>query len=84
MNTRLARFWSVIKLQKHYTLSYSSTPPMDSRFQIQKRLLPSGNPSDWTIIRISYPLPNSLEIRVKNNTGVDILVKPFPIKQNQS
>lgn len=57
---------------------------MDSRFQIQKRQLPSGNPTDWSIIRISYPLPNSLEVRVKNSSGTDILVKPFLIKNNQT
>lgn len=37
MNRRLARFWSVIKLSKTYNLTYSSTPPVDSRFQIQSR-----------------------------------------------
>ncbi len=80
MNTRLARFWSVIKVQKTYNLTYSSQPPSDSRFQIQKRLDPTGNPNDWAIIRIYYPLPNSIEVLVKNTTGKDIVVKPFPIK----
>lgn len=62
-------------------MTYSSQPPSDSRFQIQKRLLPSGNSADWAIIRIYYPLPNSIEVRVKNSTGQDILVKPYPIKK---
>ena len=81
MNLRLARFWSVIKLHKSYNLTYASQPPADSRFQIQNRLLPTGNSNDWSIIRIYYPLPNSIEVMVKNTTGTDILVKPFPIKE---
>jgi hypothetical protein len=56
----MARFWSVIKLHKTYNLTYSGQPPSDSIFQIQKRLDPSGNPNDWAIIRIHYPLPNSI------------------------
>jgi hypothetical protein len=84
MNLRLARFWSVIKLHQNYNLTYSSMPPKDSRFQIQSRLLPTGNSQDWAIIRIYYPLPNSIEILVKNTTGTDIIVKPFPLKNNVS
>lgn len=80
MNRRLARFVSVVKLHENYNLSYSGQPPSDSRFQIQKRIEPSGNASDWVIIRIYYPLPNSIEVLVKNNTDSDILVKPFPIE----
>lgn len=79
MNRRLARFVSVMKLHHNYNLTYASQPPSDSRFQIQKRLLPTGNASDWVIIRIYYPLPNSLEVLVKNTTGTDIIVKPFAI-----
>ena len=82
MNKRLARFWSVVKLHEHYNLTYSSSPPSDSRFQIQKRLLPSGNPTDWVIVRIYYPLPNSLEVLVTDSTRNNAVVKPFPLKQN--
>lgn len=80
MNLRLARFWSVLKLSKTYNLTYSSQPPTDSRFQIQKRLLPDGNEQDWAIIRIYYPIPNSVEVLVTNSTGKNILVKPYPVK----
>lgn len=79
MNRRLARFVSVVKLHQNYNLTYAGQPPSDTRFQIQKRLLPTGNASDWVIIRIYYPLPNSLEVLVKNSTGSDIIVKPFAI-----
>jgi len=61
-------------------MTYASQPPSDSRFQIQKRLLPTGKSSDWAIIRIYYPIPNSIEVLVKNTTGSDILVKPYPIR----
>lgn len=60
MNLRLARFWSVVKLHQFYNLSYSSSPPSDTRYQLQKREMPNGNSNDWVIIRIYYPLPNSL------------------------
>jgi len=80
LNQRLARFASVVKLNQNYNMTYSSQPPSDSRFQIQKRLLPTGNDSDWVIIRIYYPLPNALEVLVKNTTGTDIIVKPFLIQ----
>lgn len=73
MNRRLARFWSVIKLYETYNLTYSSTPPSESRFQIQEREEPHGNPDDWVIIRIYYPLPNSIEVRANNK-----VVKPKP------
>jgi len=80
LNQRLARFVSVVKVRQNYNLTYSSQPPSDSRFQIQKRLLPTGNDSDWIIVRIYYPLPNALEVLVKNTTGTDIIVKPFVIQ----
>lgn len=78
MNERLARFWSVVRLHEHYNLTYSSSPPTDSRFQLQKRLMPDGNPLDWVIVRIYYPLPNSLEVLVTDKTVTDKIIKPFP------
>lgn len=60
LNQRLARFVSVVKVGQNYNMTYSSQPPSDSRFQIQKRLLPTGNEADWIIVRIYYPLPNAL------------------------
>ena len=82
MNLRLARFWSVVKIHKHFNLTYSSTPPADSRFQIQKRILPAGKDTDWVIMRIYYPLPNSIEVLIKDDIGgKDQIVKPFPIRE---
>lgn len=80
MNKRLGRFWSVVKFSKSYNLTYSSSPPSDSRFQIQKRKSPSGNSDDWIIIRIYYSLPNSIEVLVKDSKGKDQIIKNFPIR----
>ena len=35
-------------------------PPSDSRFQIQKRSI-QGDITTWAIIKIYYPLPNSIK-----------------------
>lgn len=39
--------------------------------------MPDGNPLDWVIVRIYYPLPNSLEVLVTDKTSTDKVVKPF-------
>ncbi len=55
-----------LKNQQYYSINLllliliQAMPPKDSRFQIQKRLLPVGNKNDWVIIKIYYPLPNSI------------------------
>ena len=58
-------------------MTYSSQPPSDAVYQIQKRQLPTGNASDWVIIRIYYPVPNVVIVKVKNTTGSNILVPGF-------
>lgn len=68
-------------MHQNYNLTYTSQPPSDSRFQIQKRVLPDGNASDWAIFRIYFPIPNSIEVLVKNSTSSDLQVKPFVIKK---
>lgn len=70
----------MVKLHENYNLSYVSQPPKDARYQIQKRLLPDGNPDDWVIIRVYFPIPNSIQVLVKDNTRKDAVIKPFPIK----
>jgi len=69
LNLRIARFWSIVKLHKTYNVTFSSNPPSDMRYQLQKRLQPYGDPTDWLIIRVYYALPNTLEVLVKNTTG---------------
>lgn len=46
--------------------------------------MPYGNSSDWVIIRIYYPLPNSLDVLVTNTSGTDLLVKPYPLIEGQA
>jgi hypothetical protein len=58
-------------------MTYSSQPPSDAVYQIQKRQLPTGNPNDWVIIRIYFPVPNVVIVRATNTTGKDIIVPPF-------
>lgn len=58
-------------------MTYSSQPPSDAVYQIQKRQLPTGNASDWVIIRIYYPVPNVVIVKVTNTTRNGILVPGF-------
>jgi hypothetical protein len=59
LNHRLGRFISVIQLQKTYNMSFASNPPDDMHFQLQRRTT-TGNNSDWIIVKIYYPFPNSI------------------------
>lgn len=72
-NTRQGNFISIVQLQQTYNLTFASMPPLDMMMQIQKRL-PNGNASDWVIMKLTYPLPNS--IQVKNN---GVIVPPITI-----
>jgi hypothetical protein len=76
-NKRLARFWSIVRLGKFYNMTYASQPPSDSVYQIQKRQLPSGNPNDWVVIRIYFPVPNAVLVRVTNTTMNNQFVNSF-------
>jgi hypothetical protein len=76
-NKRLGRFWSIVRLGKSYNMSYTSHPPSDSVYQIQKRQFPSGNPNDWVVIRINFHLPNAILVRVTNTTMNNQFVDGF-------
>lgn len=82
MNLRLSRFWSVIKLHQNYWMNFSSSPPSHIRVQIQETVDGDGNPSDWAIIRIPFPVPNSIEVYTKSGVGrsTKTVKKPIPIK----
>ena len=41
--------------------------------------MPNGNSADWVIVRILYPIPNSLDVLVSNSSATDLLVKPYPL-----
>jgi hypothetical protein len=78
LNKRLGRFISVIQLYKTYNMTFESMPPIDMRLQIQQRTI-AGNPEDWIIVKLHYPLPNS--IRVQNRFGI---VRPITLLPNNS
>lgn len=44
-------------------MSFVTMPPLDMTLQLQKRT-PAGNNSNWVIIKLYYPLPNSIRIFV--------------------
>ncbi len=76
------RFQSVVKLNKTYTLSYSANPPLESRYQIQKRQLPSGNENDWIVVKIKYPSPMWAEVVASNDSMSESSVSPIPLVNN--
>jgi hypothetical protein len=55
-------------------MSFLSMPPEDMTFKLQKRL-PLGNASDWIIVKLYYPKPNSIRVEVGGT-----VVKPIQIK----
>jgi hypothetical protein len=76
LNKRLGRFVSVVKLHKTYNMTFTSMPPEDMTFKIQKRL-PQGNSSDWVIVKLMWPKPNSIRVEVGGQT-----VKPISLLDN--
>lgn len=67
---RFGRFVSVVRYFQTYNMSFSAVPPFNLQLQLQTRT-PTGNNSNYIIVRIYYPLPNSLKVTVKNK-----VVKP--------
>ncbi len=76
MNRRLGRFVSVVKLHKMYNMTFKSMPPEDTTFKFQRRL-PEGNASDWVIVKLYYPKPNSIRVEVGGKT-----IKPISLIEN--
>lgn len=76
MNKRLGRFVSTVKLHKTYNMTFATHPPEDMVLRFQKRT-PVGNTSDWMIVKLSYPKPNSIRVE----TGGQI-VKPISLLDN--
>lgn len=65
-NMRFGRFVSVVRYFQTYNMTFSAVPPYNLQLQLQKRT-PEGNNSNYIIVRIYYPLPNSLKVTVNNN-----------------
>jgi hypothetical protein len=52
-------------------MSFSAIPPHNLQLQLQTRT-PAGNNSNFIIVKLYYPLPNSIRVTVNNN-----VVKPL-------
>lgn len=59
-------------------MSFTSNPPSDMVFQFQRRTL-TGNNSDWIIVKLYYPQPNSIRVMVGSQ-----VIRPIPIQNNGS
>jgi hypothetical protein len=57
-------------------MTFESEPPIDMRFQFQRRYA-DGNNSEYIVIKLHYPRPNS--IRVQNR---DVVMKPISLLDN--
>lgn len=57
-------------------MTYSSLPPSDAVYQIQKRQLPNGNPNDWVMARIYFSVPMTVIVRASTTTGGNDVVVP--------
>ena len=57
-------------------MTFESEPPIDMRFQFQRRYA-NGNNSEYIVIKLHHPRPNS--IRVQNR---DVVMKPISLLDN--
>ena len=70
----------VFQDQQKYDLNFTSQPPSKMRYQIQERSDPNGNPNDWAIFRIPFPIPNTIRVEYRNGTSTSFTeLKPIPI-----
>lgn len=56
----------------------AAMPPIDMRFRQQRRIS-AGNNSDWTIYKIYYPMPNSIQITVNGQ-----IIAPISLLDNNT
>ena len=73
-NHRFGRFMSIVKLNSTYNFTFASMPPINMQYQIQKRS-PNGNSSNYIIVKMHYPKPNMIQIKVNGVIQDPILVK---------
>ena len=57
-------------------MTFTSMPPEDMTFKMQKRL-PQGNASDWVIVKLMYPQPNSIRVEVNGQA-----IRPISLLDN--
>jgi len=56
-------------------------PPVRMQFQIQKRT-PEGDNNNFVVIKMHYPLPNMIQIRVGGQVMDPILIRDTGLKRN--
>lgn len=73
LDNRLARFFSLIKMNKYYNIGWPSNVPKTMRFAITNDQ-PDGdngvNKDDYVILNFRYEVPNSIEIKFSNGTVI--------------
>ena len=57
-------------------MTFASMPPQDMTLKFQKRT-PVGNTSDWMIVKLYYPKPNSIRVQVNGVT-----IRPISLFEN--
>jgi hypothetical protein len=65
-------------------MTFASNPPDDMLFQLQKRI-PAGNNSDWVVVKLYYPFPNSIEVSVGGvvSRPISLLSSSVALNTNQ-
>jgi hypothetical protein len=69
LNHRFGRFVSVVRLNQTYNMTFASMAPEKLQLQLQKKSL-QGNNSNYIIVKLYYPKPNSIRLEL-NGTEVD-------------
>lgn len=57
-------------------MTFSALPPLNLQLQLQKRT-PLGNSSNYIIVKLYYPLPNSIRVTVNNAIQKPILLTDY-------
>lgn len=81
LNRRLGRFVSVVTLNKVYNLTGTAMPPLNMQFQIVKRT-PEGNNNNFVVVKMYYPLPNMIQVKVNGVVRDPILLTDGGLKRN--
>jgi hypothetical protein len=81
LNHRFGRFVSIVTLNKVYNLTGTAMPPVNMQFQLQKRT-PAGNNNNFIVIKMYYPKPNMIQVKVNGVVQDPILLTDGGLKRN--
>jgi hypothetical protein len=70
-----------VKLGGVYNLTGTAMPPINMQFQIQKRT-PVGNNSNFVVIKMYYPMPNMIQVRVNGVIMDPVLLTDGGLKRS--